>query len=341
MKQGTPIRHHTLTDHIVVVDGVSGAGKTMVAHIVSSMDRVEKMQYSPDLEHVLEYNHMEHITDEATIEFIRMHFDMLLYNQMQGRNMNIRFSDLSSVWQSPKKWKYLKRLISKGDMKVPDTIAMQRPILHLETHHILSYAHPLVKAFPQVVFIEVVRHPLYCLKQQALNWQRLQDTPRNFNLHIKSGNKQVPFTFLGFEHMFEGSNDTEKAIYEMSLLKRMELLRTESIDVRTITIPFEKFIQVPKPDIEFIATRLQTKTSSLTWEELKRQKLPTKLFTSGRDAPIFRRVGWEPPEKGATQEKEYIKLWNWAKDNADLSAMNVLEQLCRDYEEKWQIKFVQ
>ena len=157
MITSTPVRHHTLTDKVVIVDGVSGAGKTMVAQIVNTLDRVEKMQYSPSLEHVLEYKQTGNITEEAAIEFIRMHFDMLLYNQMQGRNMNIRFSDLSSIWQSPKKWSYLKRLIGKGDMEVPAKIRMTRPILHIETHHILSYAHPIVKAFPQVVFIEVAR----------------------------------------------------------------------------------------------------------------------------------------------------------------------------------------
>ena len=78
---------------------------------------------------------------------------------MMGRNVNFRYSDLSSVFQSDKKYKYFKRIFSEGDEVIPEIINKKKPILHFATHNLLPRSEILFKTFSNnLKFINIVRH---------------------------------------------------------------------------------------------------------------------------------------------------------------------------------------
>ena len=73
---------------------------------------------------------------------IQYHLDLILYNQMMGREMNFRYADLSSAFKSFHKFKYFKRLFTTGDEVVPKRIEKEKPIVHLVTHCLSAYSQP-------------------------------------------------------------------------------------------------------------------------------------------------------------------------------------------------------
>ena len=70
-----------------------------------------------------------------------------------------------------------------------------------------------------MIFVEVVRHPLYRLIQQTLNMERIFfGNPRDIQIYIKHKDKQLPYFAYQWKDLFVESNNVEKTIYSMKLL---------------------------------------------------------------------------------------------------------------------------
>ena len=140
----TIVRQDHLAEKIVFVDGLAGCGKTMLSPIVSSMDRVELNTYAFEIEFICRLFRMGKIEEDAAISMVKMLTDHKLYQTMMGREINFRYSDLSSVFNDSRPWRYFKRIFQKGDMVIPKRIEKEKPILNLTTHNLLSMAEPII-----------------------------------------------------------------------------------------------------------------------------------------------------------------------------------------------------
>ena len=246
------IRNGYLAEKIVIVDGLPGCGKSMLSRIVASFDRVELLNYAFEIEFICRLKELNKITGDATISLIKMFTDHKLYQTMMGRETNFRYSDISSVFNDSSPLRYFKRIFSFGDigMSIPDKIKREKPILNLVTHDLLGCSLPIIQALEnRLVFIEVVRHPLYMIIQQTLNMERLLDNPRDILVNFKYNNKQLPYYAKGWEDLFLKSNNVEKSIYRnYECIKKTNLIRNEIVNSNfsnLLTIPFENFVFNP------------------------------------------------------------------------------------------------
>ena len=170
LKQTT--RLETLLHEVLIIDGLQAVGKLYLV-MQRTFERVEILKFSPILENLCALYELK-INADAVETLIKIEFDLMIYESMMSRNGNFRYNDLSSVFNNSKKVEYFKRLFNKGEEFVPDQIKNDRPILHLATHNLLSYSKPLFDALgPKVKMIEVVRHPLYMIIQQSLNYESI------------------------------------------------------------------------------------------------------------------------------------------------------------------------
>jgi hypothetical protein len=207
----TIIRQGHLAEKIVIVDGQPGCGKTMLSPIISAMDRVELINYAFEIEFICRLFYLNKIDEDAAVTMVKMLTDHKLYQTMMGRETNFRFSDLSSAFKDSNPLRYFKRIFQEGDMVIPGRIKKQRPILNLTTHDLLGYSVPVLEGLGErVAIIEVVRHPLYMLIQQTLNFERLFSDPRDIQIYIKHGKEQLPYFAYQWEELFTSSNSFEK-----------------------------------------------------------------------------------------------------------------------------------
>ena len=135
LNESVVIRNDILLEQLVLVDGQGGCGKTLLTAIVAAMERVELLNYSPELENICALKYLNKITDDAAETMIRIQMDLLIYETMMSRRINFRPSDLSSAFRDIDFLSYLKRLFSKGDEIIPERIKKEKPILHFATHH--------------------------------------------------------------------------------------------------------------------------------------------------------------------------------------------------------------
>ena len=326
------IRPPSLCDNLVIVDGIPGCGKTMLSAIISSLNRVELIKYSYQIEQYLFLNYFNKLDIETSEYLIKYELDLLIYNLMMSRDLNFRYSDLSSVFNNSNKFKYFKRLISKGDEIIPDQIKIQKPILHLTTHCISAFADPLKNILTNnKVLINLHRNPLYMLKQNLWNIENLINSPRDFAYYYKKDNTNFPFYFYNQESKLINSNPLEKTIYFIEWLRK-KAIENQSLVLKSnyYELTFESLVTNPWPHIKQICNLLNTETGKKTKNILKREKIPRDMYTDGRDLPIYRRVNWTKGVSSSNQN-ESDKLYSWATSLISYEAKASLDWLIDDY----------
>ncbi|MCF7907803.1 MAG: hypothetical protein K9L86_02870 [Candidatus Omnitrophica bacterium] len=335
------VRSQKLADKIVIVDGQPGCGKTMLSPIVAALDRVELLMFVYEIEYFCALRYLQKMDKDTAETLIKLITDLRIYNAMMSREVNFRFSDASSAFKDINPLKYIRRLFQKGDDLVPERIKNQRPILHLATHDLLSRADSVFAALGEnLVFIEVVRHPLYMLKQEAVNMQRLfLSDPKHFEVYFSYKDKELPYFVYGWEDLFFSSNHIEKAIYLInSMTERTEAFKNnveEKLNgAKLITIPFEGFVISPEPYLKEIELALDTKVTKATRKMMKRQNVPRKMYAQGVKLDVYEKYGWEAPK--STDEYSELNLRRkFAQDNASEDAMVVLDRLSKKYEDEY------
>ena len=338
------VRSHELAQKIIFVDGFAGCGKTMLSPIMASLDRVEIVNYAFEIEYICRTHALGSIDYSATVALIKILVDGRLYNNMMGRDVNFRYTDISSVFNSAKKWTYFRRIFGPGDESIPALIESQRPILNFNTHDLCQVASPLLKALGnRLVFINLVRHPLFMVIQQTLNMERLVNNIRNIQIYFDYNGSELPYFALGWEDLFLKSNPVERAIYDMHyqervrqrVLKEFEESVGEENRPIFIEIPFEHFVKEPEQYLEQIYAAAGTTAGKKTSAEMRRQRVPRANIVDGIPLSIYKRCGWVPPEKGLSEAEEYEKRRQFViKQGANNESLETLMVLCQDYDRK-------
>jgi len=332
------VRRQHLAEKIVFVDGLFGCGKTMLSPIVGALDRVELPSYAYELEYVCALYGLGKMTRDAAETMVRMVTDLQLYNTMMSRETNFRPSDLSSVFRSATPWRYVRRLFQKGDEMIPERIREERPILLLTTHNMLSVSEPIFAALrARAVLVEVVRHPLYMLKQQTLNMEGLHGDVRDFTIYFRHGDHDLPFFVHGWEEQFLTASLVERAIYYMHCMggrtRAMKERMMNKYGAQILTIPFERFVIDPNPYLQQITSAVGTTVTRTTKRMMRKQRVPRQRYAEGLKLGIYERCGWEPPEKNATEKEELRKRRHYAVENsASDEALYLLDELSATYE---------
>ena len=335
----TPVRKHEFCPQVVVVDGFPGCGKTMLSPILASLKRVEIANYAFEIEFNCRIKEFGHMTNEAAVAMTRMHVDHRIYNNMMSRDVNFRFNDLSSVFNTPNRFRYFKRLFASGDESIPAKIENLNPILNLTTHDLIQVSGTIFEALgDRLTFINVIRHPLFMLVQQTLNMERLLGNPRDIQVCFDYGGTELPYFANGWEELFIKSNSVERAIYSLFFQsrKRAEFLTDCShlIKHKFIEIPFELFVKSPQSFMELICSQLGTTFGQFTNREMKRQKVPRENTVDGLPLEIYKRCGWQPPTANVSEQEEISRRRDYAVVNgASTECLSVLDRLSSEYED--------
>ena len=335
------IRKDYLAEKIIIVDGQPGCGKTMLSPIISSMDRVELISYAFEIEFICRLFFLKKIEKDTAVSMVRILTDHKLYQTMMGRETNFRYSDISSVFKDSNPWRYFKRIFQEGDITIPEKIKKNKPILNLTTHDLLNMSLPIFEGLSdRVVFIEVIRHPLYMLIQQTLNFERLLSNPRDIQVYIEHKGNEVPYFAYNWEDIFCSANSVEKAIYTMQnnleLKEKIKRVLEEKFVNKVITIPFEKFVLEPSSYMNLLEKDIGTFMTNKTLKVMKKQKVPRKKISDGIPLNIYKRCGWEPPDKSLTEKEELNKRRQFAiHNNVGEKALEVLDKISSQYERKY------
>ncbi len=334
------VRNNSLAKKVVFVDGLPGCGKTLFSTLISAMERVELLSYTYEIEHICQLFYLDKITIDAAKTMVSLQTDLRIYHTMMGRDVNFRPSDLSSVIKYHNPLKYFQRIFKDGDETIPSIIEKENPVLNFSVHNMLAYSGPVWDALgDRCVFIEVVRHPLYMIRQQLLNMKRLTGNARHFTMYYENNDREFVYYARDWEELYAKSSDIDRVIYFISeMTKKTNKVKkelTKYYDSNILTIPFEKFVLDPDLWMDKIAKVIGTSVTDITKTVMKKQNIPRDMVAQGVDLDIYRRCGWLPPKFGTTERDELnIRREEVAREtSADM--LDMLDGLSREYENKY------
>ena len=341
-KNGLPVveRHTHIAPQVVFLDGLTGTGKTMMGPILSTFRRMEVQRIEHTYEYTCALRYLERMEEDAAVHLLRMHIDLACYNMMIGRETNFRWKDLSGVLGNPGGWRYVRRLLLPDGDAVVERINAARPILQIHSHQALGIAVPLFHALgDRLTVIEMVRHPLYLLEHWYSYIDRHGADPRDFTIWLHYNGEHLPWFAYGWEEKYVASKKMDRVIYSIEELTRLAEDTVRGLDEasrrRVLMIPFDGFVVDPWPYLRQIEGLLGTETTSSTSKAMRKQKVPRKLSTAGRDLQAYRQYNWQPPSKDSDESSELQKRWVYAAREATREGMEALERMCVAYEERY------
>lgn len=145
---------------VVIVTGCPTAGKSVLAPIVASLARAENFQMSILLEHLCTLNHLDKLSDDVLTFLLRYIVDFMQYDNMIGRDLNFRFTDETSIWNTPDPRKYFDRLLSERGDFIVDEINKKRPLLVVALSDAFWHAKKWFNAYPILKMVYIGRHPI-------------------------------------------------------------------------------------------------------------------------------------------------------------------------------------
>jgi hypothetical protein len=341
LKESVKVRQDTyLADKVVFVNGFPGNGKTMLAPIVSNFIRVELMKFNYHLEHIIQLRHLNAIRDDVAISLAKIWTDLDLYNLAMARETNFRLTDLSGVYRNSLTLRYLRRVLSSGDAKAAEQIKRENPILLLTTHMLMVGWKVIHAALGERLrFIELVRHPLYMLRQVRTWMPHSDDDPRSFMPHYEHDGVLIPWWTYGWGDLYARSNMMDKSIYLIDSYYRFiegefKAMRDEEREL-FLTIPFERFVIDPHPYIEALASFMGTEAGSAVKKMMKKQNVPRQMYAEGIGLKIYQKYGWVKPETGSTEQREFAQRREYAAQEASSEAMEVLDRISEEYKNRY------
>lgn len=309
-------KRNTLSNDIIFIDGLWGTGKSLLGPIVSGMSGVEKEKFEHIYEYICVLSLLNKIDKDAAVWMLRNYSDMSQYNNVIGREVNLRWNDLSGFFNNPNVFRYISRLFSvEGDERVSE-INDNNLALCIMSHNLMLAPQDIGMAFgARVKIIEMVRHPLYMVQHISRFLSRF-DVLRNFTMSFHYNDTKVPWFANEWASEYIEATDIERAVLCICRLyprlkNNLDKSRADGADI--LELPFEMaafdtYEMLIKLE-EFLGRNHHKKISSI----LKKQKLPRKTVAQGRGQAHY---GWV--RSLLTERETYHELNQMVKDNCSV-----------------------
>ena len=102
-----------LDNKIVIVDGLIGGGKGLLSAIVGALPRVEMWVHRGKVEQLCGIHYLDQISSLGAQTLLKSWFDELFYNLSITREINVRPSDMSSIFKDARLSRYFIRMFKK------------------------------------------------------------------------------------------------------------------------------------------------------------------------------------------------------------------------------------
>jgi len=328
-------RTENLVEKVVLIDGYSASGKSLLQQLVQSFEGVEKFEMSHIFKDISLLNYLGKMTDDAARSFINIYADNFLYSSMISRNTNFRPYDDSSVFKNYRKFKQIARLFYRDGDKVIERIRDDKPVLSIMTHFGLCSSRAIFEAFQErLTYLSVVRHPVYILDHWSKYIGRFCKDKREFSFcYEESNGKSYPWFVSEWKESYDQLNNMEKAIRTILHMDKITSQTVESFnqEFKIVTIPFEKFLTHTDDYIEVIEKAIGRSQTNLTKNFLTNHNLPSKFF-SGRISSrgLF---GWKIT-KSTNDKKDYSNRISYIQKNCRKEIFEDLMESASIYEKK-------
>lgn len=312
-----------LVKKLVLLDGFSRTGKFFVGKIVSNLKKMDYFQAVYALEQIPFSHRLNSITEDAAIALLRKIVDEHAYNIRIGRNLNFRYSDASSLYNSHEIDEYIRRSMNQfGEInltadKIIDSFWKGDRYSLFVVHEVLPNMQLFFKAYPGLKIIELVRHPVDVIHSWYLRgWgRRFGADPLSFTPAANGNKGPVPWHAYDWRDEYEASCEADRVIKCIASLTEMCAQTYQSLSAKQkkqiLFVRYENVVENTYTQIERICAFLNAQPSKGMPVIMAREKCPGKISLNERARKI-----------------------SDLKKNASKKAFALMMRLSKDYETK-------
>ena len=303
---GTYSRNVSITDQVLILDGLTGTGKTMFGPILGCLNGVQPGRFEYMVEYLSIVAASGHLEPEAAQSLIRTLIDVKTYDNSISRDVNFRPKDLSSVFKHGDRVKILFQLMQKDGTIAIKKLTDNPKMPFFITHQLYGCLDLLSKTYGDgLSVIEMVRHPFYLFDHWLSYLPYYGTSPHDFTLLLNIEGSEFPwFTHRFSEEYIDAKNEDRVALAIAHLMQPiLGDLPNSSVSKQMLVIPFEQFVLSPHSFITKIEQHTGRKFSKRINKVLTKQHVPRKSVLAGPNLNIYRRYGFDP-KTSSTKDKD-------------------------------------
>jgi len=333
----SPIRHLTYPGNVLLVDGLTGTGKTMIIRIISGLENTYFPKFDYTLEHICILHSLNKIDSDTAITLIRLRIDQTRYDQELSREVNFRIKDLSSVLRSSQRHHYLLNLF-RSDLELSRLVDKPKT-LSLITHQLLESSKILDLAYPDKIFrILCVRHPLYLYNHWNSYIASHTTSARDFTLWLGDESILAPWFISGDKSSYYSSDNNSKSALAIATLINQTLDFIAWNSGNTVVIDFENFVLDPEPYITQIVNLLPGSSSKM-FKFLKKENIPRIHINDSVKKKIYTKYNSNKLNTNETHGSHYNKIKDEIFSSLNLEAKKALKIAIERYENTFGLWF--
>ena len=329
-------RTNSFDTNVVILDGMTGTGKTMVMKILDTFKLVTPPKFNYQLEQLLIGIELGEIEKDFGIQVVQLLLDQIEYDLAIGREINIRPKDLSSIFSSSKRTSYIKNILKEDGRSVENRIKISKQDLLLVTHQLID-AVKIVNSIPgkKLNHILCVRHPYYLLNHWASYIPMHGDSPTDFTL--TDGIR--PWFIQKSQSLYMQSNVKERAMLSIIELSNKSLDYIERPNENLLIIDFEKFVLGPFTYLDSLSKELNSWDTNRLRRVMREQKLPRDHINDTINRSIYKRYASSTLSMNRSHEEDYCIMREHSKLDVAEEIFADFESVAKRYEDRFGIWF--
>lgn len=255
LKKVRDLDFHRSSSHlpqVVLIDGLWGSGKSLVAPFVSSLKGSSPYRIDSTTEVLTVMLAQGKISEDAYKFFVLNTFVKNYYDVAIGREINLRPGDDSSFFRMLGSIEIARRLLSQGSDELFER-DLREGRLYVQMTHLLSFELPrLFEVLPDAFKIMTIRRNPAFMVGHWRNYLKKFDRPRELTLATRFGGEKVPFFAMSWPEEWCKGSITDRALLSLA---RCSVAEEENLDSvgrqsdNSATLFFSDFIARPEENL--------------------------------------------------------------------------------------------
>lgn len=308
-----------LLQEVVLIDGLSRTGKSLLSPIIGVFEEVEQVQFFNYLEHIIPGVYLNQVDQNFAKFSILKLLNEKIYDISIGRNINFRYGDQTSVVNHRLYEAYRARQKIKEGSEAIDLLHASSGILPIQTHDVLTNGKIFDSLDFGIKIIEILRHPIEVVNSwYRKGWgTRFLDDPQSFTLLTKTEFGSVPWFASHEPELYLKSSPMDRCIVNVTYLYDKLFEEFYRYPKKLILpISFDSLILRPDECIDQISNFLRKAKIKDYSKALKIANLPRELDIKNREmkntiiSDLSTRDNFARLQKCITSFNDFIKSLN-------------------------------
>lgn len=269
-----------LVRKLLIVEGITRAGKFLLANLLHGFYGIEPVQYYGLLENIPFLEKFGLIDTETAKEILHCEIDTHCYEMLIGRNLNHRKSDKSSIYNSARPNEYLVRAKEPDGDDALAKFKGSDSYSFFIAHELMPHIDLYFKTFPKMKIISINRSPsdlVYSWYRRG-HGHRWGNDPKVFQIVFKKQHSIIPWFAVDWKEDYYKLSEIDRIIASIKTITQKGQAAYHKLSAeekkRILFIKYEDIITKPKKVINKISDFLKKKERPEMSSILRREKIP-------------------------------------------------------------------